>query len=674
MGGLTENASLIVAGFSVLLLLQWVTYSPSALGIHRSALSGLEAHGAEKLSLWELRGTPLSWRRLYFDTFMFAVQVNPRAAMLGARLLGGSRLDELMFGTSSAAAASPFSWAKALTLPGVLAAQYQGYFLDTDPVLAFCAQANFLALDVLFLSRLAVALLYTARSPLAMLRSEFLGCLWCAVGSLLCLCATALLAYPLWLLPPLDWLLYCLCSLALYALNIYSLSVLAREVCELVQLRPLLERPLQALVLAAAQSPLPLFSATDWRALYTEGSFIGKGGFAYVCEGTHTATGLPVALKHFSLAQRLDEATSRELAVLQLAQRALGPAGLLGVQGLLQSKLQEHREGMAATLRGIAEQEATALRAVKALGSPCFLDMLSSHCQGGGFTIVTSRAGPTFDRAMPPLPPKDRLLALRRTAQALATLHAAGLVHRDIKADNIATHPQHPTQPIVLDLGLLRLPTGCREDALELSCCRDTAPPEFVLAHVAALPSEMGAADLAQLAGQLAVTDRPVEYHQGRDVFALALLITQVLYGRNPWKAYLAASADTRQACVLYTPARAGQLLQLFTPAQGSMLDLLSAMLQPLPQQRPTMEAVAAHPAFLDPLSELHATPASGAAPGPTPSLGLLYDSRDARGLLHRMFLRHSRLALLRDLVRQGQGGGEAGGGREGLPLNFLAK
>jgi hypothetical protein len=116
----------------------------------KDALAGIPPSGAEDSTVKDLRGELFSSRRNLVDTFYFAMLWSPRAALLGARVWGGRTLDVKMFGEDEAALKSPFSWEKALLCPGVVAAQYQWHFVDTDPFLGLLGILNFLAVDLFF--------------------------------------------------------------------------------------------------------------------------------------------------------------------------------------------------------------------------------------------------------------------------------------------------------------------------------------------------------------------------------------------------------------------------------------------------------------------------------------------------------------------------------------------
>ncbi|MEJ7786053.1 MAG: serine/threonine-protein kinase [Solirubrobacteraceae bacterium] len=75
--------------------------------------------------------------------------------------------------------------------------------------------------------------------------------------------------------------------------------------------------------------------------------------------------------------------------------------------------------------------------------------LLSDFIEGGD-ALVNAQAG---------LPTETQLRAfLDRTLEGLAALHAADVIHRDIKPENIVLRGGDWADPVVIDLGLSRLP------------------------------------------------------------------------------------------------------------------------------------------------------------------------------------------------------------------------
>ena len=673
-------------------------YAQSSPSVSKSAFAKVPRSGAEDADLWTLRGAAFSWQRIYFDTFSVAIMANPRAAMVGARLVGGAKFDVLMFGKDEAASKSPFSWLHALVAPGLLAARYTSHFSDTNFWLATLQSINYAATDIFFLAKVVGALLFTQASPLALLQDEAWRTAFGLCLALLTLVCTTLGAY-IWgsisavistIAYPLTWavaalarailpkLLFAglakLCTVAFYdscffalsvslfaAWNVFWLGALALELLVDSKLKRAsnLDAAKQRAVLEAVQSRVPLFLTTPWEKLYEQVTLLGAGGFGAVYSGTVKTSGMPCAIKHFhpeeSGTASAEELTKQKIsaALMAFVRKAFTPAGLKGGYGAAQKVISDINEGSAAIARMKAVTEVTALRAVKALASPNYIDLLSAHQSSPeNFTVITSLAGPTFQRALPSLPESDRLVALQRACAAIADLHSAGMVHRDIKWDNFATRLDDLLSPIVLDLGLLRLPAGV--DDLEGACYPYAAPPEFWKEAVV----------------NAAVLDRPVEYYQARDVFAMGLMIAEVLYGHNPLERAFLLDPEPDLAVFVkkWTTEQAKSALEDLG-ASGDMLDLLASMLAPFPGQRPTMADVAAHAVFPPTAGVPPRRPTAGQSAG-APAAGVHFDTHSPRGILHRMHTRHNRLALLREISRLASEDASAAA----LPPNFMPR
>jgi len=75
------------------------------------------------------------------------------------------------------------------------------------------------------------------------------------------------------------------------------------------------------------------------------------------------------------------------------------------------------------------------------------------------YTVMPLYAGPTLEERLrrgPPLPLGEGVAIGLKLAKALATLHRAGIIHRDVKADNVILEPGGGVR--LIDLGVARLP------------------------------------------------------------------------------------------------------------------------------------------------------------------------------------------------------------------------
>jgi serine/threonine protein kinase/WD40 repeat protein len=147
----------------------------------------------------------------------------------------------------------------------------------------------------------------------------------------------------------------------------------------------------------------------------------------------------------------------------------------------------------------------------------------------------------------------------RQIAGALAAAHAGGIVHRDIKPDNLMLRPDGYIK--VLDFGLARLAGADRTDG------------ELALGTVGYLSPEE-------------VLQRPIT--AASDIFSLGIVLYELASGTNPFRAE-SAGATTRLIGGLEAPP---------LPARGKgvprELDrLVRAMLNKSPENRPTASEVA---------------------------------------------------------------------------------
>lgn len=171
--------------------------------------------------------------------------------------------------------------------------------------------------------------------------------------------------------------------------------------------RPLM---MDALVSAAAQPP-----AVEG---YRVDRLVGEGGFGQVWRATRS-DGTLVAIKilHLELIRSNDALTrfDRELTAIERL---------------------DHRHVVRAFDRGTLPD-----------GRPY---LVLEYIDGPSLRDVIHERGS--------LPPTEMLAILEPLAEALATAHELGLVHRDVKASNVILgHDTHGPRPVLLDFGLVKL-------------------------------------------------------------------------------------------------------------------------------------------------------------------------------------------------------------------------
>ena len=213
------------------------------------------------------------------------------------------------------------------------------------------------------------------------------------------------------------------------------------------------------------------------------------------------------------------------------------------------------------SLSAMFQQEA---RAVAALNHPHIVHVYDVGQEGWQLYLVMELlpGGDLYQRlqAHGPYVLDETLALLQPIAAALDTAHAAGLVHRDVKPQNILFAPQQ--RPVLTDFGLVKVLSG----SLYVS------NPAFSGGQLLGTPEYMAP---EQARGQ-AVDQRT-------DVYALAVVAFQLLTGSVPFKGdsvistlFLAASTS-----------RADLRPRLPADLPADFVDLLLAALSAEPNERP---------------------------------------------------------------------------------------
>jgi serine/threonine-protein kinase len=160
-----------------------------------------------------------------------------------------------------------------------------------------------------------------------------------------------------------------------------------------------------------------------------------------------------------------------------------------------------------------------------------------------------------------PLPPARAVHLLRQLTAALAVMHGQGLLHRDIKPDNVMVHAAHgePDCLKLLDFGLIK--------AVEVEASRDLTRDARVLGTPAFMAPER-------------LTD-PRRADPRTDLYGAGCIGFYLLTGRKPFEAN--QEADLMQQ-VLHLPAPSASSLRQ-TPIALDVL--IASLLEKDPERRP---------------------------------------------------------------------------------------
>lgn len=205
----------------------------------------------------------------------------------------------------------------------------------------------------------------------------------------------------------------------------------------------------------------------------------------------------------------------------------------------------------------LLESARTETAAASRIQHPGVVRIYGMLVEGDGDALIIEElvAGESLRSLMDkPLPPAQVLDLLARLAFALAAVHAAGIVHRDVKPENIIL--RDPSSPVLVDFGVAII--GHQHHRTTAAGTRYYMPPE-------------------QIGGRRL---------DGRaDLYALGVIAHEMLFGTlpHPGTAWRSASGqDRRRRRRAY--AEAG--------VSGEAADLLARLLSPLRWQRPRSAAM----------------------------------------------------------------------------------
>ena len=208
-------------------------------------------------------------------------------------------------------------------------------------------------------------------------------------------------------------------------------------------------------------------------------------------------------------------------------------------------------------------------RAASALNHPNIVTIHEvDHANGIDFLVMELVGGRPLNEIIPRtgLPLERAIELAEQIANALATAHASGIVHRDVKPTNIVISASG--QAKMLDFGLAKV----------------LAPPDPAADTMTAAP----ATELGVVVGTIAYMSP--EQAQGRpisdrsDIFSFGAVLYEMLAGRRPF------GGDTVASILTETPPPIGSTRKDMLPALEA---LIAACLDKTPARRPSARDVA---------------------------------------------------------------------------------
>jgi predicted ATPase len=283
-------------------------------------------------------------------------------------------------------------------------------------------------------------------------------------------------------------------------------------------------------------------------------------------------------------------------------------------------------------------------QAASALNHPNIVSVFDAgECEAGPFLVMELVEGRTLRELIRAAPGADTLKQVAsQTARAIAAAHAAGILHRDVKPDNVMVRPDGYVK--VLDFGLAR----------SLAAFDVSAPTKSASGAAAAVTGHW------EIVGTVAYMSPEQARNDGigppSDVFALGVVFYELLTGHHPFESDAAVTMVARMLSDRAAPPSAHA-----AGVPPALDDLIGRMLDKEPHRRPTAAEVEAR---LDAIFGAAArSPRSSAAAGARHTVG-----RDAAlAELQRAF----------DSAASGQGAvialsGEPGIGKTTLAEEFL--
>ena len=280
-------------------------------------------------------------------------------------------------------------------------------------------------------------------------------------------------------------------------------------------------------------------------------------------------------------------------------------------------------------------------QAASALNHPNIVSVFDvGDCETGPYIVMELVEGHTLRSLLHTAPGPETLKRVgSQVARALAAAHAAGIVHRDIKPDNVMVRSDGYVK--VLDFGLARTMRAPADDDAE------TVVPGSALAAVTGRGEVLGT--VAYMSPEQA---RGEPVNAASDIFSLGIAFYELVTGRHPFDAEAKVSMVARM--LSEDPVPPSHLVPDSPPALDA---LIGRMLDRNPRLRPDAGSVEAA------LETIFRAP--GRAPRPVvPVVRHTVGRESARGELERAF----------DAAEAGHGALVALSGEPGIGKTTLAE
>jgi serine/threonine-protein kinase len=208
--------------------------------------------------------------------------------------------------------------------------------------------------------------------------------------------------------------------------------------------------------------------------------------------------------------------------------------------------------------------------------------------------FVRGKTGMSLLRSAFPLDEKRVARILQQVCHALAQAHDRGLVHRDLKLDNIMIddRPGRDDFVKVLDFGIAKLLHPEGKDARTLTS----------KGFVCGTPDYMAPEQ---------VVNEPVDHRT--DIYALGIVMYQLVTGQLPFKGHNVVEVAAQQVA---TPPRPPQQVAPHLPISDEMQNIILTCLQKNPAQRFQSTRALAHALDVIAAGRVHFTGSQAAAQG----------------------------------------------------------